>query len=179
MTPQQTSFLKTVIPAALACEKLNPVPPACITIAQAILESGWGKASIGNNLWGIKCYDPKTPTNPNAWGCEERQTFEYVNGVKTPTVAKFQLFPTPLDAVQQHAAIFKHPDYLQLRAALSVSGWRGFAQLLGPQVDSEGHVIPGQPPRYSTAPTYGAEIITLVEDYGLDDQSALARIMTA
>jgi len=61
LTPQQLQFLLRVTPAALQSQREYEVP-ACVTIAQAILESatpkfGWGSSvlfRIANNPFGIK-----------------------------------------------------------------------------------------------------------------------------
>jgi hypothetical protein len=61
LTPQQSQFLSRVTPAAMASERLYGIP-ACVTIAQAILESatpklGWGSSvlfRVANNPFGIK-----------------------------------------------------------------------------------------------------------------------------
>ena len=55
MTYQQKVFCKAVYAAACALylkDKDNCVSPL-FTTAQAMLESGWGKAAIGNNLFGM------------------------------------------------------------------------------------------------------------------------------
>jgi flagellum-specific peptidoglycan hydrolase FlgJ len=60
LTPQQLQFFLRVVPAALQSERDFEIP-ACITIAQSILESataaGWGSSSLfrlANNPFGIK-----------------------------------------------------------------------------------------------------------------------------
>jgi len=61
LTPQQLQFLLRVTSAALQSQREYEVP-ACVTIAQAILESatpkfGWGSSElfrIANNPFGIK-----------------------------------------------------------------------------------------------------------------------------
>jgi len=60
LTPQQLQFLLRVTPPALESERVYEVP-ACVTIAQAILESataaGWGSSvlfRLANNPFGIK-----------------------------------------------------------------------------------------------------------------------------
>jgi flagellum-specific peptidoglycan hydrolase FlgJ len=50
---EQLDFIASIAPAAQASEKKYGVP-ASVTIAQAILESAWGKRAIGNNYFGIK-----------------------------------------------------------------------------------------------------------------------------
>jgi flagellum-specific peptidoglycan hydrolase FlgJ len=60
LTPQQLQFLSSVTPPALASEREYGIP-ACVTVAQAILESataaGWGSSvlfRLANNPFGIK-----------------------------------------------------------------------------------------------------------------------------
>jgi flagellum-specific peptidoglycan hydrolase FlgJ len=61
LTPQQLQFLLRVTPAALESQRAYEIP-ACVTIAQAILESatpkfGWGSSTLfrlANNPFGIK-----------------------------------------------------------------------------------------------------------------------------
>ncbi|MGH8792415.1 MAG: sporangiospore maturation cell wall hydrolase GsmA [Stackebrandtia sp.] len=51
--------------------------PASVTVAQAILESGWGESELAreaNNYFGMKCHD-KDP-GPVAAGCVEHDTRE-------------------------------------------------------------------------------------------------------
>jgi flagellar protein FlgJ len=51
MKPEQ--FIKDLYPAAKSIEKKSGIPAVAI-IAQAALESDWGKKAIGNNIFGIK-----------------------------------------------------------------------------------------------------------------------------
>jgi len=61
LTPQQLQFLMRVTPAALQSQRTYEIP-ACVTVAQAILESatpkfGWGSSvlfKLANNPFGIK-----------------------------------------------------------------------------------------------------------------------------
>ena len=51
MTPEQ--FVQHYAPFAMECMK-NTKFPASVSLAQAALETGWGKAAIQNNLFGVK-----------------------------------------------------------------------------------------------------------------------------
>ena len=51
MTPKQ--FVEKFYPYAIESEKKTGIPAIAI-MAQAALESGWGKSAIGNNVFGIK-----------------------------------------------------------------------------------------------------------------------------
>src|SRR5215813_11246455 len=63
----------TMLDASEATAKLIGCTPAAI-VAQAALESGWGRASIGHNLFGIKA--------DGAWKGARRlvRTKEVING---------------------------------------------------------------------------------------------------
>jgi len=100
-----TDFIQLMLPGAQASEKISKVP-ASFTIAQAALESGWGKRAPGNNLFGIKA-DPgwhgKTVDVP---------THEYVNGIRTPVTAKFRAYDSWADSVADHVAFLtSNPRY--------------------------------------------------------------------
>lgn len=59
LNPKQSEFLALASRAAVAAERRYGVP-AELTCAQAVLESGWGRRSPGNNCFGLKA----TARNP-------------------------------------------------------------------------------------------------------------------
>jgi hypothetical protein len=77
--------------------------PASVTIAQAILESGWGGSALtanDKNFFGIKCFDGVT--GPIANGCHSYRTSECVGTVCTPTVATFRTYASATDSFRDH-----------------------------------------------------------------------------
>ena len=77
-----------------------------LTMAQAILESGWGKSHIGNNLFGIKAN--------SAWKGTKKAvpTFEYYNGKKVRVIAEFRTYPSFNDSILDHAVFLNvNPRY--------------------------------------------------------------------
>ena len=60
MTP--TDFVKTYYPFALQTEKKTGISGRFI-LAQAALESGWGKSIPGNMFFGVKANPKTTPEN--------------------------------------------------------------------------------------------------------------------
>ncbi len=50
---EQLDFIARVAAAAQQSQKKHGIP-ASVIVAQAIIESGWGKRAIGNNYFGIK-----------------------------------------------------------------------------------------------------------------------------
>ena len=88
MTQQQNAFLKIAVPAAQFTQRMYGVP-ASITIAQAILESGWGKSELArsaNNYFGIKV--------PSSGAYVEFETAEYVHEKKVMVRGYFASYDT-------------------------------------------------------------------------------------
>ena len=186
LSSQQLQFLLRVAPGALESERVYQVP-ACVTLAQAILESatsaGWGSSSlfrIANNPFGIKfghraiepLHDQPVLGSaglqiPDPYGAFDAQTWEIENGQKKVMIAGFQRFPNLNEAFKAHAQLLCSPHY---QPAFAVRhNWKQFAERLGPKTspwDSE-HC------GYSTNPSYSAEITKLVELYRLNDPRAV------
>jgi flagellum-specific peptidoglycan hydrolase FlgJ len=86
VTPEETKFINSVAPAAQKAAARWRVP-ASVTIAQAILESSWGKSllcQLACNYFGIK-------HNSNSVGepYVEMQTHEFVKGSEETVPADF------------------------------------------------------------------------------------------
>ncbi|MEV6300335.1 sporangiospore maturation cell wall hydrolase GsmA [Actinoplanes sp. NPDC051861] len=74
LTPEQ--FIAAAVPGAQQGWRQYGVPPS-VTIAQAILESGWGRSSLSatdRNYFGIKCQSGYY--GPHATGCHVYRTTE-------------------------------------------------------------------------------------------------------
>lgn len=133
LSPQQLQFLLRVIPLALESERTYRVP-ACVTVAQSILESagsaGWGSSllfRLANNPFGIKYEhfpasaqvigpvdrpDGTGRVAPSDYGHFDAKTWEIVNGHKTEMLAKFQRFPNLAEAFRCHALLLaRSPRY--------------------------------------------------------------------
>lgn len=103
-------FVRLIIPFAQASERATGVP-ASVTIAQAALETGWGKSarSVGNNLFGIK-------GSGNA-GSHTAWTREYVRGRWVRVRAKFASYRGLEDAFIAHATLISgKPRYARAMA---------------------------------------------------------------
>jgi uncharacterized protein YraI len=77
--------------------------PASVTIAQAILESGWGRSGLtvnDRNFFGIKCFN--LVPGPIASGCHSYATSEFVNGQYISTTAAFRTYASALDSFRDH-----------------------------------------------------------------------------
>ncbi|GIJ46915.1 hypothetical protein Val02_38010 [Virgisporangium aliadipatigenens] len=106
LTAEQTAFLNTIAGPAMKNFTESKVP-ASVTIAQAILESGWGKGEIprtAHNFYGAKCSPGNVP-GPVAVGCRTFPTRE-CNATKCwDAVGSFKVFASVLDSTRDHARI--------------------------------------------------------------------------
>ncbi len=95
MLESNIKFLESLIEGAQATHKKYGVP-ASVSIAQAILESGWGKKAPGNNLFGIK--------DDKSWQgeCIDVPTHEYINGKKVAVTCKFRAYPSFSESIEDH-----------------------------------------------------------------------------
>ncbi len=132
---QAASFARSVWPGIKAAAQTLGVPAVAI-LAQTALETGWGAAAAGNNLFGIKAVNGQTGT--------ERPTQEMVNGVLTPQVASFRDYASPgasiADYISQITSAFPN--------VAGQSSIGGFAQAL-------------QAGGYATDNGYAAKIISI------------------
>ncbi len=150
MNTQQNLFLKMVAPAAQAAQKKWSVP-ASVTIAQAILESGWGKSALAqqaNNFFGIKAV-----AHAQADSYAEFKTSEFVDGRRTAEMAKFARYASPTDCFAAHAVLLALTS--RYRPAMIVaddpSHFCAELQLCG----------------YSTNPQYAASLRALIAEFDL------------
>jgi len=130
----------------------NKIPPS-ITLAQAILESGWGESGLSvnaNNYFGIKA--------DSSWKGEiyNADTHEYYNGVLTYTSDDFRAYKNPLQSFKDHSLfLHENPRYSNL-FELDFLDYKGWAHGL----KSSG---------YATSPTYAEKLINLIEQYNLNE----------
>lgn len=139
-------FVSSIAPAALEASQRTGVDPRII-VAQAALESGWGKHAPGNNLFGIKSHGQD--------GGNTLATTEVVNGQPVRTNASFRAYASPADSVSGYADfINENPRYAAFKAAQGLDG----------QIDALGAS------GYATDPNYAAKIRSIAS--GLPDLGA-------
>lgn len=145
MNDNQKEFISKVLPGALAAYYNTGVLPS-LTLAQAILESGWGKASIGNNLFGIKAND--------AWTGKKKlvKTAEYKGGEKYYIDAWFRDYDSIEESVLDHGKLLTGQRYEKVRVA------KNYIEACT-QLQAAG---------YATDPNYAKSLINLIETYGLN-----------
>jgi flagellar protein FlgJ len=139
-------FIATMLPMAEEAAKRLGVEPRFL-VAQAALETGWGKSMIrqkdgsnSHNLFGIKA---------NGWDGESAQvkTTEYVNGKATKQMAGFRAYDSFEQSFNDYVRLLENNDRYQ--SAIQVASTSG---------NSERFVNELQRAGYATDPQYASKI---------------------
>lgn len=105
-TPEQ--FIKAAVPGAQQGWREYGVPPS-VTIAQAILESGWGRSTLSGthrNYFGIKCQNGKWGKLAN--GCAVYNTQECTKaGNCFSTTGAFRTYTSMANSFRDHGNFLK------------------------------------------------------------------------
>lgn len=147
---KQTDFITLIAPHAIAaCQDTTLFPSVCI--AQAILETGWGRSIPGNNLFGMKATGkPNANWDGSAVACS---TYEYINGVKTRVVSKFRKYKSYEDSFRDHNRLFLFSKrYTSVLSATT------------PEAQAKAIKACG----YATDPKYAEKLINLINQYNLN-----------
>ncbi len=156
MTDAQKQFIETVGALAQADAAAARILPS-VTIAQAILESGWGKSALtrkANALFGIKA--DKNWTGP----VYTSRTKECYDGARfTKETACFRAYADWAESIADHGAF--------------LCGLSRYRNVIG-EDNYRAACIALQKAGYATDPDYAGKLIGLIETYDLTrfDQSA-------
>lgn len=128
--------------------------PASVTIAQAILESGWGASTLaaeGNSYFGIKCIGG---TGPVATGCVTLRTFECDRAGRCfPTADSFRVYRSVTDSFRDHARLLTRSQ--RYRPAVRYHR------------DPDRYAATIHQAGYATDPRYAAKLIQLMRQHRL------------
>lgn len=144
-------YIATMGPIAQADFSRNGIF-ASVTLAQSIIESGWGKSGLtqkANNMFGIKC--------SSNWDgeCINMQTGEYGSSGYYTINSNFRKYSSIEDSVNDHSLFLKeNPRYPNA----GVFDATTFAEQIR-AIHSAG---------YATDPNYSSTIINTIEMYDLD-----------
>ena len=115
---------------------------ASLTIAQAILETGWGKYSVGNNIFGIK-------TSPSWTGKTVTcKTGEIYDGQAVTVSGTFRGYDSIADSIEDHAKLFVNNSCYH-----NIIGCMDYKQACR-NVQADG---------YATDPHYADTLISIIE----------------
>lgn len=121
---------------------------ASVTIAQAILESGWGSSTLSvkaKNLFGIKAFDDWTGAYVTM------DTTEYYNGMRQTISSRFRAYDSFNDSIKDHTKLLLTERY---RAVREASNYKDACYAL-------------KNCGYATDPNYPQLLITLIEQNNL------------
>lgn len=105
-------FIAAIYPTAVEVGKATGVDPRII-VAQAALESGWGKSAPNNNYFGVKSH--------GKGGGATMATKEVVNGKTVTENASFRQYESPEDSVRGYGEfLMENPRYKPMREATSL-----------------------------------------------------------
>ena len=138
-----TEFIMRLKNPAVEAQRKSGVP-ASITIAQAALESAWGKSGLakaGNNLFGIKA--------DSRWRGETltMNTREFIKGQWVVIPAKWRKYESWQASIDDHAAFLK--DNPRYRPCFLCQTTEAFARAL---------LTAG----YATDPGYADKLLTMI-----------------
>ncbi|MDC8444469.1 MAG: flagellar assembly peptidoglycan hydrolase FlgJ [Nitrosomonas sp.] len=147
-----TDFINTLMPHASVASATTGIP-AHFMLAQAALESGWGKHEIrrpdnspSHNLFGIKA--------GKNWQGEtvETVTTEYINGVPQKTVEKFRAYSSYEEGFRDYANLLSNnPRYANVVNTQSAAEFAYGLQKAG----------------YATDPQYGNKLMRILSNPAL------------
>lgn len=146
------NFIKSHAPYAKRLQSAYGILPS-VTLAQAVLESDWGKSTLASdyhNLFGIK--------GDSVANTKEMTTKEYVNGQWIMIKARFRVYADDAASMKDHALLFVNGttwNPKQYQAVLDAKDYKTAAAALATS-------------GYATDPDYPAKLIQLVETYHLD-----------
>lgn len=146
----EADFVNTVGEAARRSMAKTGVP-ASVTVAQAILESDWGRSRLArqaNNLFGIKALN-----GPGPAGSQTFPTWEYLDGEDVVVNQPFRAYFTLEESVDDHGNFFvRNRRYAPAFAVANDA--RAFARAI-------------HEAGYATDPSYSAKLIRLMDRYDL------------
>jgi hypothetical protein len=143
MTPQE--FINLL---AEKIDKIKDFPVLkSLAIAQACLESAFGTRSFYNNIYGIKCHDPKKYA-----GCRLGKTAEFIDGNYQHNLSlAFQTYNSFDESLEDYARLMNISRYRPVREATDYIEATEQVRACG----------------YATSPTYRDNLRKLIEQYKL------------
>ena len=160
--PYTEAFIEKVAPMAQADQKANGIL-ASITLAQAILESGWGRSELAvnaNNLFGMKKSLSGNTWTGSTWDGKSvysKETKEvYASGPAT-VQADFRAYKSWQESVSDHSAYLlgaKKGSAFRYEGLKGCTDYRKAAQII-----KDGG--------YATSPTYVEKLCSIIEEWKL------------
>jgi len=146
----QREFILSIAPGARQSQRKTGVP-ASVTLAQAILESDWGRSKLtreANNLFGIKAH-----REGGTAGIYQINTWEVYGGQNVTVFAAFKAYKSLADSITDHGWWFH--DNNRYHGALRVKD------------DPKAFAYAINAAGYATDPAYAPKLIQLMDRFNL------------
>ena len=143
------AFIVSVAPGAIETYKKYGVLPS-LTLAQAILESGWGESGLSakyNNLFGIKAGSSWTGKRANLQTKEQNSDGSYVT-----IRSDFRAYDSVSESIDDHGKLLTNDRY---KPVIAAKNYKEACQ----KVRECG---------YATSLSYSSSLINIIEKYGLN-----------
>ena len=141
-----SEFVNSIREGAIATYEKYGVLPS-LTIAQAVMESGWGRSPIGYNLFGIKA-GSKWQGKVVRCGTHE----QLADGTVVQTSAVFRNYDSFEESIDDHGKLVSEGRYEKVPQATNYK--------------EAAHAVADA--GYATSHNYADSLIGLIEKYGLD-----------
>lgn len=158
-TSECQKFIETIAAEAIEGYKEYKILPS-LTIAQAILESSWGKSTLSleaNNLFGIKAYDDWTGSSI------PKPTKEYIKGQTVVIYANFKVYNSCSESIKDHNYLLSSNRYKAVREANNYVEACYAIYNCG----------------YASSPNYTNSLINIIDTYKLYNYDTLAKDIVA
>ena len=153
---QQAQFIASSVAGAQDGHRRYGVP-ASVTIAQAILESSWGRSGLAandKNFFGMKCNTGMTNVAPWAIGCRTYHTTECrPDGTCFATTGQFKVYASVANSYNDHG-------YLIASASR-------YAKALPYKNNANAFIAEVHKGGYATDPLYTDKVIKIMQQYNL------------
>ncbi len=149
MTTEQKNFIEKIAAAVNKYKDSYNIKVASPIIAQAIIESGWGKSQLAakyNNYFGLKCGSAWTGKSVNMATPEE-----YTPGVHTNIRDNFRVFDSLEEGVKGYFEFINYSRYANLKGV----------------TDPETYVKNIKADGYATSSTYVSTLMNAIKSYNL------------
>ena len=152
MTEKQKEFVNMIYNNLKEYAPMYHLKCYPVIIAQAIIESGWGKSYLAqkNNFFGLKCGRYWKGKSVNLQTKEE-----YVKGTLTKIHDNFRMYDTPAEGVKGYCEFLMARRYSNLKDI----------------VDNETYITLLCKDGYATSSSYKKGILSIIETYDLNKYS--------
>jgi hypothetical protein len=139
---KRAEWVASLMPAAEPTARKLGISPEAI-IAQAALETGWGRSAIGNNIFGVKAH--------GSWKgkTQDISTWEHVDGRDVQIIDRFRDYDTVADSFADHFRFLEENSRYAKAGVFAKAG-------------DEAYFMALQRAGYATDPAYASKLASIL-----------------